>query len=412
MNQPSSLRRLLLPLVPLYQLALAFRELRLRPGLEPVQRLCYPVVSIGNLSTGGSGKTPLTIALAKALTALGLHVDVLSRGYGRRSKLAARVNPEGTAEDFGDEPLLIAREAGVPVYVAPRRYDAGLLAEAAQSLAGKEASQVGQGLIDCCISNLPVAAQEAHCSLAPRFSVGKADFARELKSPVGTVQDISFAGSNSPGIEPEESTRALAPEVCIHLLDDGFQHRQLARDVDILLLNSQDWQDRLLPAGNLREPLKAARRASVIAIPVDDPELEADLRAWGWQKPIWRLRRRMEIPAVNGPVAAFCGIARPEQFFAGLQATGLRLVSRTAFPDHHRYATADLNRLVVAARAAGATALVTTGKDLVRLGKLASFLPEFMPLMTAWLRVEIEDQAAALDWLVNRLAPGSTHPPL
>ena len=197
MKKPFSSRKLLLPLVPIYRLALLLREWRLGTRLEPVRRLRWPVVSIGNLSTGGAGKTPLTIALAKALERRGLRVDVLSRGYGRRSQRAARVDPDGTAEEFGDEPLLIARETGVPVYVAGQRFMAGLLTEAERSA------------------------------------------------------DFRFG---------------------LHLLDDGFQHRQLARDVDILLLNSQDWQDGLLPAGNLREPLQALRRAGVIAIPAEEPE--------------------------------------------------------------------------------------------------------------------------------------------
>ena len=124
-------RPLLWPLVPVYRLGLVLRELQLRTGLKPIHRLRWPVVSIGNLSTGGAGKTPLTIALAKALTARGLHVDVLSRGYGRRrSALPLLVDPGGTAQDFGDEPLVIAREAQVPVVVAAERYEAGLLAEA------------------------------------------------------------------------------------------------------------------------------------------------------------------------------------------------------------------------------------------------------------------------------------------
>jgi tetraacyldisaccharide 4'-kinase len=336
MNHSFSARRLLIPLVPLYRLALAFREVRLRTELEPVRRLRFPVVSIGNLSTGGSGKTPLTIALARALIGRGLRVDVLSRGYGRKSKLVARVNPNGTTEEFGDEPLLIAREAVVPVYVAPQRHDAGLLAEA-------EAQQAAD-------------------------------------SPI------------------------------VHLLDDGFQHRQLARTVDILLLDSRDWQDWLLPAGNLREPLRAIRRASVIAIPANEPELADKLQAWGWQGPIWRLRRTMEIPAVSNPVAAFCGIARSEQFFAGLEAAGLSLAARASFPDHHRYTPRDLDRLIAAARATGATAIITTEKDLMRLGMLATTFPQSMPLMTARLRIEIEDQTAAIDWLISRLASWSVSP--
>ncbi len=337
----SSARRLLLPLVPLYRSALAFRGFRLRFGLEPVRRLRWPVVSVGNLSTGGSGKTPLTIALAKALAGRGLRVDVLSRGYGREDQLAALVNPEGTAEEFGDEPLLIARETGIPVYVAPQRYDAGLLAET--------------------------------------------------------------------------ETQRIAPEAhppIVHLLDDGFQHRQLARDVDILLLDRRDWQDWLLPAGNRREPLGAARRASVIAIPANEPSLESELRRWGWKKPVWRLRRIMEIPNVDGPVAVFCGIARPEQFLAGIMAAGFKIALRRAFPDHHRYTARELERLAAAARAARASALLTTEKDLVRLGDFASRLPRSLPLKTVRLRVEIEEPNAAVDWLLGKLGPAPVRPPL
>jgi tetraacyldisaccharide 4'-kinase len=336
-------RKLLLPLVPAYRLALALRELRLLAGLEPVRRLRWPVVSIGSLSAGGAGKTPLTIALAKALERRGLRVDVLSRGYGRRGQRPARVRLDGSSQEFGDEPLLIALETRVPAYVAGQRFEAGLLAEADRSA------------------------------------------------------DLRLG---------------------LHLLDDGFQHRQLHRDVDILLLDSRDWRDGLLPAGNLREPLKAARRASAIAIPAPGedpggaPELEATLRAWGWQGPVWRLRRRMEVPAVDGPVVAFCGIARPEQFFAGLEAAGLHIAARIAFPDHHRYTARDLDRLVTTARKTGATALITTEKDQVRLGKLAAAFPESTPLKTASLRIEIEHENEAVEWLVGRLKLTPPHPPL
>lgn len=316
-------RALLAPLTPLYRLGLALRERRLASGREPIRRLRLSAISIGNLSTGGAGKTPLVIALARALSARGIAVDVLSRGYGRRSSTAARVDPAGPAEDYGDEPLLIARSAGVPVYVAAQRYDAGLLAES----------------------------------------------------------EIAASGP------------------AIHLLDDAFQHRQLHRNVDILLVNRSDLHDRLLPAGNLREPLTAMRRASVIAIPADDPAFESDLRARGWQGPVWRIRRRMEIPHLDGPVLAFCGIARPAQFFAGVQSAGTRIAARRAFPDHHRYTQADLDRLAEKARAAGAVALLTTEKDAVRLESLRAPLQ----ICTVVLRTEIEDEPAALDWLLARL---------
>jgi tetraacyldisaccharide 4'-kinase len=263
----------------------------------------------------------------------------------------------------------------VPVYVAAERYDAGLLAEAEQSLTGREPEQTASGPAD--------------------------------SGPVGR--------GFSPGMKPKEMTGALAPEVCIHLLDDGFQHRQLHRDVNILLLDHRDWRDGLLPAGNLREPLQAARRASVIAIPAFEdgaPELEAALRAWGWQGPAWRLHRKMEVPAPlgheAGSVLAFCGIARPQQFFAGLEATGLRIAVRRAFPDHHCYSANDLKHLVAVARSASAIALITTEKDQVRLGKLSALLPESLPLKTARLRVEIEKQEEALDWLVERIGRPAT----
>jgi len=334
MTDRSSLRKVLLPLVPLYRLALGVRSLSLRTGMQEVRRLGWPVISIGNLSTGGSGKTPLTIALAKALTGRGLRVNVLSRGYGRKSGIPARVDREGTAEAFGDEPLLIARSTAVPVYVAPQRYDAGLLAEAERSADAR------------------------------------------------------------PGI---------------HLLDDGFQHRQLARDVDILLLNRRDWRDGLLPAGNLREPLAAARRADVIAIPAEEPELEMALRMWGWEGPIWRVVRIMEVPEVSEPVAAFCGIARPDQFFEGLENAGVKLAVCTAFPDQFPYRARHLESLAAAAREAGASALVTTEKDRLRLGELAGALPASMPLKTAGLKVRIEDEDIAVDWLALQLANHPAH---
>ncbi len=327
----------LAPLTPLYAAGVALRNAGFVHG--PVRCLRWPVISVGNLSTGGAGKTPLTIELAKLLTDNGFHVDVLSRGYGRESTTPARVRSEGTAAELGDEPLLIARETGVPVFVASQRYQAGLLAEA------------------------------------------EADAAK---------------ASGQHNIDQSRSLSA-------HLLDDGFQHRQLHRDVDILLMNRADWHDSLLPAGNLREPLSAIRRANVLAIPADDSELEAELRAWGWQGPTWRLQRRMEVPTVNGPVVAFCGIARPQQFFAGLEAAGMRVAARMVFRDHHRYSKRDLDRLQAAARSAGAAALITTEKDQVRLGSLPASLPIEVSFLTAQLRVQIEGEAAAVDDLTGWL---------
>ncbi len=323
------------PLVPLYAAGVAVNNLSIERGWKPVRRLGWPVVSIGNLSTGGAGKTPLAIELARLLGGAGFHVDVLSRGYGREGNATERVNAAGTAESFGDEPLLIARKAGVPVFVAEERYDAGVLAEAERS--GDDNRQK------------------------------------------------------------------------VHLLDDGFQHRKLHRDVDILLLNRADWLDELLPAGNLREALRAAKRADVIGIPADEPVLEEALRTWGWQGPIWRLRRHMEVPAVDGPVAAFCGIANPEQFFLGLASAGLSVAARIAFSDHYRYTRDDLQRVVDAARSVRASVFLTTEKDHIRMDSLMAVLPASVPLKTVQLRIEIEEEAAAMKWLTERLTQAIFH---
>jgi tetraacyldisaccharide 4'-kinase len=141
----------------------------------------------------------------------------------------------------------------------------------------------------------------------------------------------------------------------------------------------------------------------VIAIPDNEPELEVALGVWGWTGPVWRLRRTMKLPAVRGPVAAFCGIARPEQFFAGLEAEGVKVALRFAFPDHFTYTRAALEELLTKAREAGVTAFLTTQKDLVRLGELAAIFPESMPLAAVRLRVEIEDQEEVIDWLIERI---------
>ncbi len=321
----------LLPLTPLYAAGAAIAA-----RMKSVQQLKWPVISVGNLSTGGSGKTPLTIELARLLSEAGVGVDILSRGYGRKSDGAMRVNPQGSAEEFGDEPLLMAQRTGLPVYVARQRYEAGLLAE------------------------------------------------RELGGGSG---------------------------VRVHLLDDGMQHRQLHRDVEIVSLSRHDWEDCLLPAGNLREPLKAIRRASVVAIAEDEPELERNILDIGFQGLIWKLKRTMDVSATlarcgvksGEPVAAFCGIARPEQFFNGIESVGVQLADKKAFPDHHVYTDAELDNIIDAARKTGAKALLTTEKDLARLGAQRQLLEAVLPVAAVRLRTEIQEADEALRWLLGKV---------
>jgi len=310
---------LLAPLSLVYGSVIHARNARF--DRTPPRRLRWPVVSIGNLSVGGAGKTPLVICLARLLQREGYGPDVLSRGFGRSQQTVERVDAAGNADQFGDEPLLIARSTGVPVYVGASRYEAGVLAESQPG---------GQG---------------------------------------------------------------------VHLLDDGFQHRQLARDLDIVVMHRSDLQQRLLPAGRLREPLASLRRAGVVVLRQEDAELETTLRVH--TRPecrFWRVRRTLALPSPLQRAVAFCAVARPTEFFAGLAAVGAGVAEQVRFRDHHRYTTADIDRLVELGRRLGCDAFVTTAKDEVKLdAALRSRLNTVAPLRTAALTVEIEDEKAALD---------------
>ena len=155
----------------------------------------------------------------------------------------------------------------------------------------------------------------------------------------------------------------------IHLLDDGFQHRQLARDIDIALVSSAELKD-WLPAGNLREPVSALHRARVLAIESGDDDALSRLEALklgpGAGQQVWRYRRSMQIPALHERVVAFCGIARPGQFFAGLRESGIAVAAERAFSDHHRFSEQDMDSLRELARQSGAASLTRNAFYLYR----------------------------------------------
>ena len=273
------------PLTGLYGAATALRNTLFDRGVLPSRRLERPVVSVGNLSAGGSGKTPFVIALGEMLKARGIPFDVLSRGYGRKTRGVLIIGTGGNAADFGDEPLLIARRLGVPVIVGESRYEAGRVAE-----------------------------------------------------------------------------RKFQPQ--LHILDDGFQHRSLVRDFDIVLMTERDFDDRLLPSGRLREPLSSLRRADAIVLPaglaVDHPALRRKL--------IWRIERELVLPSLPSAPVVFCGIARPEQFFAQVRAAGITPAAEVIFRDHHAYDRDDIQALIGARRDLQAGGFLTTEKDAINLG--------------------------------------------
>jgi tetraacyldisaccharide 4'-kinase len=334
-----SIRRpLLLPLAPLYGAGLAVKRLLFRLGWLKQRRLANPVISVGSVSAGGAGKTPVVMMLAGMLRRRGYAVTILTRGFGRAPKTVERVEPYGDAAWFGDEPVLMAQRAGVPVFVGADRYSAGLLAE--QSEARKEASE----------------------------------------------------------------------KIAVHLLDDGFQHRKLARDVDIVLLTEEDVEDGLLPAGNLREPLSALREADVIVVREEEmARLEsfiAGLSRKGNPIAVWVIRRRLSLDGdgerlLSARPLAFCGIARPKDFTRMLVAEGCRAVETIVFPDHHAYIDPDIARLLREARQRGADGFVTTEKDAVKLTPvMRERLETVGPLVVARLGVELVDEESALLQLI------------
>src|SRR5208283_2892015 len=152
----------------------------------------------------------------------------------------------------------------------------------------------------------------------------------------------------------------------LHILDDGFQHRSLARDFDIVLISERDFEDKMVPSGRLREPLSSLRRADAIVLPagvaVDHPALR--------QKPIWRIERELVLPNLPSAPVVFCGIARPQQFFAQVRAAGITPAAEVEFRDHHAYDRSDIERLLAMRGKLGAGGFLTTEKDAVNLGAL------------------------------------------
>jgi len=302
----------------LFGAAVSARNALYNRGMLSSRKLERPVVSVGNLCVGGSGKTPFVLLLGELLKQRGLPFDVLSRGYGRRTRGVAVVDPGGASRDFGDEPLLMARKLQVPVIVGEDRFAAGRLAE-------------------------------------------------------------------------EQFPSRL------HLLDDGFQHRALARDFDIVLVTPEDAHDRLLPAGRLREPLSALARADAVVLTSGAPEGAFPLDG----KLVWRAHRTIAPCDLPKHPLAFCAIARPQHFFVQLRNAGIDLAGEASFRDHHQYTEKDIRELMAMAARAEADGFVTTEKDAVNLGGYFSALK---PLVVVPAKMELAEAQGALDTMFEVIA--------
>ena len=329
----------------LYRGAVALRNALYDSGRLRAHRLPCAVVSVGNLSVGGTGKTPLASHLAGLLRDAGYRVGVLSRGYRRIGGGSSLLVSDGAAlladaPSAGDEPYLIARDnPSVPVAVGADRI------EAARLLLAHHAAEV-------------------------------------------------------------------------LVLDDGYQHRRLARDLDLLLLDGRDpWGNgKMLPLGPLREPLPAMKRADAIILTRSDGRAPRGLEeALGRHNPgaaLFHCRlepgtfvrldgESVAARSLQGFAAyAFSGIARPERFEDDLRSLGVRLAGARRFRDHHRYSRRHLGDLAREARERGAEVMVTTEKDLVRIAAAPEGAP---PLYALTLRVRFADGPDLAGFILDRL---------
>ncbi len=347
---------ILRPLATGFRLGVALRHAAYRRGWFKTRRLRRPVVSVGNLTVGGAGKTPLVMAVARILRRRGFTPSILTRGYGRRSRNplvvlepAATLSPD--PRECGDEPALLARALSeVPIVICADRYRAGCLAE-------------------------------------ERFGVD------------------------------------------VHLLDDGFQHLALARDIDIVVLDTtQKLSDRdLLPAGRLREPTSALNRAECVILtrvelgdpgPLEKQVLEINPRAQIFHS-MTKLDRLVDIRsgriyphnAFEGePVLAFCGIGNPKAFFADLRKWRFSVIGEQAFPDHHGYSDNDMALLLLMAegfKKRDVRAWVTTEKDAMNLPAPDKRKSEGgIPIVACVIESSIREEQAFEEWLLARLPAG------
>lgn len=331
----------------IYKGVLTVRAMCFRAGIFSIRKLDRPVVSIGNMTVGGTGKTPAALLLAALFKAKGYRPAILSRGYGGKSSESVHVVSDGWSilsapESAGDEPFMMAAAApGIPVVTGADRYASGRHA----------VERLGADLL---------------------------------------------------------------------ILDDAFQHRQLARDVDIVLLNADAplGNGFVIPRGPLRESPRALKRADCIVltgtepetVPVDGlrrirtgfpgiPVLTAAYRARDLSK------NDETVPVesmINKKILAFCGLGNPESFRRSLEKHGAEIVAFVTFPDHFRYTESDVRKIRARAEAANAQMLITTEKDAVKLRAFPDFFREVFILR---IRLEVSPAGALEKLIESRIRP-------
>ena len=299
------------PLSALYSAVTRTRVSLYQRGTFRTTKLDRPVISVGNMTVGGTGKTPLVEWVAKTLAGAGKKVCILTRGYGRQHPERQVIVSDGqailaTPAEAGDEPYLLA------------------------------SNLLGLAAVIC---------------NADRISAAR------------------------------DAIEVFGAECFV--LDDGFQHLRLARDLNIVTVDATNpWGGgQLLPYGRLREPLSGLRRADCVVLtrcdqaPDVDPLLN-EIRSFIGFNPVFQSTMKpRRSPHPDGPVAAFCAVGNPNSFFEQLRNSGYEVVVEKTFRDHHAYTQKDIDNLTDAATRAGAQSLITTAKDAVKLRALKFSLP-------------------------------------
>ena len=341
------------PFSPLYSLAMRARELCYQRGFFATHHMGAPVISVGNLLMGGTGKTPLVQYLARSLSQSGWKPAIISRGYGGEAQNRINIVSDGEkllleANQAGDEPRFLAETLpGIPV-----------LTGVVRRLPARRALDMGANLL---------------------------------------------------------------------LLDDGFQHLPIKRDVDLVLFNADKLagNSRVFPGGELREPISALFRATAFILTAvtrrnkERAELFAELLQKKFPgRPVYLLsynpsaavqlgpddtRQVMSLHDLpQGPAFAFCGIARPEVFFQTLRQQGVDTVKDFPLRDHQPYSQRLISTLINQAQSCNAHYCITTEKDLVKLGSLSALFT--IPLLA--LRMEVEHSVSFNEFILNTIAQG------
>ena len=325
------------PLSALYSAVTRTRLSLYQRGTFRTTKLDRPVISVGNMTVGGTGKTPLVQFVSKTIAASNKKVCILTRGYGRQNPERQVVVSDGRAilappNEAGDEPYLLAT-----------------------NLLG-------------------------------------------LAAVISSADRVSAA---------HDAIEVFGTECFV--LDDGFQHLRLARDLNIVTVDATNpWGSgqrggQLLPYGRLREPLSGLRRADCVVLTRCDQAGDLDplheqIRDLIRDRPIFESAMRpVRAPNPTGPVAAFCAVGNPQSFFTQLRDNGYELVIEKAFRDHHVYTQKDVDDLVGGAKRATATSLVTTAKDAVKLRSLSFSLP----WQTFEIEISISDEESLRDLIEN-----------